>query len=333
MSTRFSEPRTAPQPLPVQLPVLDRGYVRLEDVMGTDLTPVNDARASYMKRSDALTDRDVRLLDFLATNEHTSPFRGGFVKLEIKAPIMVAREWFKYRIGSHHTVDTAQFLGVEIPEEFLWTGQGDDGGHGMMADAMQSRNEASRRYVTLPPEYYTPSWWRGKPARGKQGSGAPVADELQRKWTARWLERQEQSLKDFEEALADGLAPEQARLFLYAYGLYTVWRWTASIQSVAWFLHQRDDGKEPGAPEDEPAPNPHGLGAQWEIRQYARAVRKLVEPLFPHSLPRLLAYYNSATNTRAVLSEMTVGELRELLADAPDDARAADILQSKQAAR
>src|SRR5690606_41598507 len=67
--------------------------------------------------------------------------------------------------------------------------------------------------------------------------------ELQRKWTARWLERQEQSLKDFEEALADGLAPEQARLFLYAYGLYTVWRWTASIQSVAWFLHQRDDGK------------------------------------------------------------------------------------------
>src|SRR5690606_41701350 len=110
--------------------------------MGTDLTPVNDARASYMKRSDALTDRDVRLLDFLATNEHTSPFRGGFVKLEIKAPIMVGREWFKYRIGSHHSVDTAQFLGVEIPEEFLWTGQGDHGGHRMIAFVTQSRKEA-----------------------------------------------------------------------------------------------------------------------------------------------------------------------------------------------
>ncbi len=322
------EPRTAPQPAPQQLPVLDRGYVRVEDVMGTDLTPVNDARASYMKRSDALTDRDVRLLDFLAVNEHTSPFRGGLVKFEIKAPIMVAREWFKYRIGSHHTVDTAQYLGIEIPQEFLWTGQGDDGGHGMMADAMQSRNEASRRYVTLPPEYYTPSFWRGKPARNKQGSGEPVPDELQRKWTARWLERQEQSLKDFEEALADGIAAEQARLFLHAYGLYTVWRWTASIQAVAWFLHQRDDGKEPGAPEDAPAPNPHGLGAQWEIRQYARAVRKLVEPLFPHSLPRLLSYYNNSANTTAMLAGMTVAELRARLAGAPGDVRAADVLAS-----
>ncbi|HEY8418034.1 MAG TPA: FAD-dependent thymidylate synthase [Limnochordales bacterium] len=324
------EPRTAPQPPPHQLPVLDRGYVRLEDVMGTDLTPVNDARASYMKRSDTLTDRDIRLLDFLATNEHTSPFRGGLVKLEIKAPLMVAREWFKYRIGSHHTVDTAQFLGVEIPEELLWTGQGDDGGHGMMADAMQSRNETSRRYVTLPPEYYTPSWWREKPAKAKQGSGGPVADELQRKWTARWLERQEQSLRDFEEALADGIAAEQARLFLHAYGLYTVWRWTASIQAVAWFLHQRDDGKEPGAPEDEPAPNPHGLGAMWEIRQYARAVRKLVLPLFPHSLPRLVSFYDQATNAARLPRDMTVGELRELLAGAADDTPVAELLQKRK---
>lgn len=323
------EPRTAPQPEPHQLPVLDRGYVRLEDVMGTDLTPVNDARASYMKRADALTDRDVRLLDFLARNEHTSPFRGGMVKLEIKAPIMVAREWFKYRIGSHHTVDTAQFLGVELPEELLWTGQGDDGGHGMMADAIQSRNEASRRYVTLPPEYYTPSWWRERPPKAKQGSGGPVADHLQQKWTRRWLERQEQSLADFEEALADGIAAEQARLFLYAYGLYTVWRWTASIQAVAWFLHQRDDGKQPGAPEDDPAPNPHGLGAMWEIRQYARAVRQLVEPLFPHSLPRLVAYYNGATNTTRLPAGMTAGELRAVLGDANDDTPVADILRKR----
>ncbi|MBO8141341.1 MAG: FAD-dependent thymidylate synthase [Firmicutes bacterium] len=288
--------------------------------MGTDLTPVNDARASYMKRSETLKDRDIRLLDFLAENEHTSPFRGGLVKLEIKAPLMVAREWFKYRIGSHHTVDTAQFLGVEIPEEFFWTGQGDDGGHGMMADPMQSRNEASRRYVTLPPEYYTPSWWRAKPAKGKQGSSGPVAEELQRKWAARWVERQEQSLRDFEEALADGIAAEQARLFLHAYGLYTVWRWTASIQAVAWFLHQRDDGKEPGAPEETPAPNPHGELAMWEIRQYARAVRKLVEPVFPHSLPRLLSFYNSATNGIKLPPDVTVGQIRDWIRDWPDDA-------------
>jgi thymidylate synthase (FAD) len=322
MSTT-QEPRTRPQPEPHLLPVLDRGYVRIEDAMGTDLTPVNDARASYMKRSEQLTQKDIRLLDFLAVNEHTGPYRGGMLKLEIKAPLMVAREWFKYRIGSQHTTDTAQYLGVEIPEELLWTGQGDDGGHGLMADPMQGRNETSRRYVTIEPEYYTPLWWRTSPEKGKQGSGGPAADHLQKKWTARWLQRQEQSLQDFEEALADGLAAEQARLFLYGYGLYTVWRWTASIQSVAWFLHQRDDGKEPGADDDGPAPNAHGLNAQWEIRQYARAVRKLTEPLFPHSLPKLREFYNNATNSLKLPAGMTVQELLAALKAAGIQADAA----------
>lgn len=308
MSTH-NEPRTRPQPEAHMLPVLDRGYVRIEDAMGTDLTPVNDARASYNKRSEELTQKDIRLLDFLAVNEHTGPYRGGMLKLEIKAPLMVAREWFKYRVGSQHTSDTTQFLGVEVPEELLWTGQGDDGGHAMMADLMQGRNETSRRYVTIDPEYYTPLWWRTSPAKGKQGSGGPAAPDLQQKWTARWLQRQEQSLQDFEEALGDGLAAEQARLFLFGYGLYTVWRWTASIQSLAWFLHQRDDGKEPGADEESPAPNQHGLNAQWEIRQYARAVRKLTEPIFPYSLPRLREFYNDATNSLRLPPGMTAQDL------------------------
>ena len=295
--------------------MLDRGYVRLEDSMGTDLTPVNDARVSYAKRAERFTPRDERLLDFLARNEHTGPFRGGMVKLEIKAPLMVAREMFKYRIGSAHTVDTVAYLGVEIPSELLWTGQGDDGGHGFPVDALQGRNEVSRRYVTLEPEYYTPAFWRGRPASGKQGSGTRVPDAVQHKWAARWARRQEDSLRDFEEALADGVAAEQARLFLHAYGLYTTWRWTASIQGVCWLLHQRDDGRPVGLDEG-PATNPHGEAAQWEIRQYARAIRALVAPLFPRSLPRLLAYYNAATTDLRLPAGTTVDELAAVLAAA-----------------
>jgi thymidylate synthase (FAD) len=300
--------------------VLDRGYIRVEEVMGSDLSVVNDARASFARRSEALDERDARLLQYLAAHEHTSPFRGAVVRLEVKAPLMVARHWFKYRVGSHHTGDTAEYLGVEFPECLLWAGQGDDGGHGLMSDTLQARNEVSRRYVTLEPEYYMPAWWRGAPARRKQGSAGPVKASLQKKWSARWLRRQEQSIRDFNEALIDGLAPEQARVFLYAYALYTVWRWTASLQAVVWFLHQRDDGRPAAHGEDgAPAGNQHGLGAQWEIRCYARALRALLEPLFPRSLPLLLSFYNGTTNDLRLPPDMTLGQLLDRLRQAGVD--------------
>jgi thymidylate synthase (FAD) len=294
------------------IPVLDRGYVRIEETMGDDLSAVNDARVSFGRRSATMGDREARLLRYLAMHEHTSPFRGAVVRLEIKAPIMVARHWFKYRVGTHHTGDTAEYLGVEIPECLLWTGQGDDGGHGM-SDLLQSRNEVSRRYVTLEPEYYMPTWWRGASVSCKQGSAGPVRSSLQEKWSARWLLRQRQSIEDFREALRDGLAPELARVFLYAYALYTEWRWTASLQSVAWFLHQRDDGRPLSDAGKAPAANPHGDSAQWEIRCYARAVRTLLKPRFPRSLPLLLDFYNGATNDLRLPADMTLGQFLERL--------------------
>jgi thymidylate synthase (FAD) len=252
--------------------VLERGYVRLVDWMGDDLSVTNAARASYMKEATKLRPPDARLIAFLAEHGHWSPFRHAVVQLEIKAPMMVGRQWFKYRIGSSHTPDTAELLGVEVPEALLWQGQGDDGGHGT-GDLLQGRNEASRRYVTLPPEFYVPQGdeWRSKPANSKQGSGPPVADDLGGEATRRLLATIERGVADYEWALAQGICAEQARLFLPAYGLMTVWRWTASIQAVAHFLKQR-----------------LGEDAQTEIQAYAQAVRDLVQPLFVHSLPRLL---------------------------------------------
>src|SRR5690606_33909932 len=80
-------------------------------------------------------------------------------------------------------------------------------------------------------------------------------------------------LEAYEFALEAGVAPEQARLFLPAYGMYTIWRWSASLQSVLHFLSQRlaDD-------------------AQWEIRQYAEVVLHFVEKLFPITTQAWLKY-------------------------------------------
>ncbi|HEX2184264.1 MAG TPA: FAD-dependent thymidylate synthase [Chloroflexota bacterium] len=252
--------------------VLNLGYCRLVDWMGDDLSVTNAARASYMKEVKKLRPADERLIGYLAEHGHTSPFRHAMVQLELKAPFMVARQWFKYRVGSAHSADTVELLGIEIPEALLWLGQGDDGGSGF-GDLLQGRNEASRRYVTLAPEFYVPeaTAWRSKPEQSKQGSGAPVPEPVGREAMRRLLETIERGVEGYEWALANGICAEQARLFLPAYGLMTVWRWTASVQGVAHFLKQRlaDD-------------------AQAEIQQYARAVRDLVLPLFPHSLPRLM---------------------------------------------
>lgn len=280
---------------PTITPCLDKGYVRLvtytprdmvalEDAIARrdmdaarallcdhDLTPVNTARASFMKESTSFEPRDARLLRFLATAEpvpHDSPFRHAVMTFEVKAPLMVARQWFKYRVGSRHGPDAAELVGA--PQAALdWLGGvGDDGG---FDDMLYARNEASRRYITIEPEFYVPAVWRGAPANARQGSAAPLPDDEAMRQTARLRGTILAALDGYHAALAAGVCAEEARLFLPAYALYTVWRWTASLQAVCHFLTQRLDSH-----------------AQSQIREYARAVYRLAEPRFPRSIAALV---------------------------------------------
>ncbi|SFS42230.1 FAD-dependent thymidylate synthase [Paenibacillus sp. 453mf] len=195
--------------------VLDKGYVRLVNHMGSDLTIVNAARVSYAKESTSLSDRDVRLIQFLAREGHTSPFRHVMLQFEVYAPLMVARQWWKYVIGSGHMEGTG--------------------------DSMEAWNESSRRYITEEPEFYIPHHheWRSTPENSKQGSGDPLSIEEGTKLTQELLEYIELGVQKYEEALKRGACAEQARLFLPSYGMYIRWYWTASLQSVCHFLNQR----------------------------------------------------------------------------------------------
>lgn len=192
-----------------KIDVLDKGYVRLVNVMGSDLTVVNAARTSYAKESTELSEKDVRLIKFLAKESHTSPFRHAFLQFEVYAPLMVARQWWKYVVGSDHTMDS-------------W-------------------NESSRRYITEEPTFYVPSFneWRSKPENSKQGSGDYVPFEIGNPATKRLMESIDKQLADYEWALENGICAEQARLFLPAYGLYVRWYWSTSLQGVCHFLSQR----------------------------------------------------------------------------------------------
>lgn len=195
----------------MQIDVLDKGYVRLVDTMGNDLSVVNAARVSYDKESSVLEDKDIKLINFLIKENHTSPFRHAALTFEIYAPLFVARQWWKYAVASTH-----------VDDQNGW-------------------NESSRRYITESEEFYIPAsnQWRSRPESSKQGSGQPIVKELGEEYTRLLRLSIARATKQYRAAMEDGIAPEIARLFLPAYAMYVRWRWTVSLQGLMTFLDQR----------------------------------------------------------------------------------------------
>ena len=198
--------------------VLDNGFVQYVDHMGDDLTIANAARVSFNKMSDwegeqhwtgtvsgkKLSDRDQKLIKYLATHKHWTPFAHPQITLRIKAPIFVRTQLFKHKVG-------------------------------------MTENEVSRRYVSDPPSVYFPRW-RGKPTNGaKQGSEdcMPLDDDyntVNRHYEITVRE----ALLTYDELLKRGVAPEQARAVL-PQGTYTEWWWTGSLSAFARVFTQRSD--------------------------------------------------------------------------------------------
>lgn len=217
--------------------VLDKGYVKLVTHMGSDLSIVNAARVSFDRESKELNKNDKRLIDYLIKNNHDSPLRHAYLTIEIYAPLMVARQAWKHVVGI-----------ASLEEGSSW-------------------NESSRRYVTEEPEFYIPDPWRSAPDNKKQGSGERVDDNLNTFYDDMLDNYIHDGMKLYSRAMEDGIAPEQARLFLPAYGMYVRWRWTASLNALLHFISLRLDEH-----------------AQWEIREYAQGFKNIISQYFPYTL-------------------------------------------------
>jgi thymidylate synthase (FAD) len=184
--------------------------------MGNDLEVANAARVSFDKRSELdmtglLKSKDKKLIDFLWKEEHTSPFRHCVLSFEIYAPLMVARQHWKYAVAS------------------------------TFVDDQNGWNESSRRYITEEPAFYIPTAedWRSAPENSKQGSGEPINYGLGIELTMRLFNLIEAAEQEYNNALDMGVCAEQARLFLPAYGMYVRYRWTTSLHGIMHFLQQR----------------------------------------------------------------------------------------------
>jgi len=185
------------------------------DHMGNDLTTVNAARVSFGKKSGwdwedyddgrvdyILSDKDTKLVHYLAKHGHYSPFGHCFASFHIKAPIFVARQLVKH--------------------EYL------------------RMNEISRRYVDSEPEFYVPEVWRGRSKDKKQGSSSEriwteatlVRIDYNEYDGATYRELNDVALDVYNDLLGDGVAPEMARMVL-PQSMYTEWYWSGSMDAFA----------------------------------------------------------------------------------------------------
>ncbi len=217
-----------------EITVLDKGFVRLVDAMGSDLSVVNAARVSFGKRKETFEEGDKKLIKYLATHEHTSPFRHAYVQFHVKAPIFVFRQWMKHQVGC-------------------------------------SWNEISGRYVEFADEeYFVPATFRQQAKVNKQGSEGEIEEGNREAAMKAYLDACRESVAQYKKMLELGVCREQARCVL-PLGLYSEVYWTTSLQAVAHFIRLRSESH-----------------AQWEIQEYAHAVRSLIEDRFSASLSALL---------------------------------------------
>ncbi len=181
--------------------VLDKGHVKLLDMMGDDMTPVRAARVSYDDELKGI-EQDTKLLKFLLTNRHTSPFEQVILTWEMKMPIFVARQIVRHRTAS--------------------------------------LNEVSQRYTELdPPEFYIPEEFRHQDTVNKQGSTNEWindGDFMRTEMEAQYKEAH--SL--YRLMINYGVAREQARIVL-PLATYTKWIWTNDLHNTLHFLSLRMD--------------------------------------------------------------------------------------------
>jgi len=174
--------------------VLDKGYVQLLDTFGDDLTVVNAARVSYNKEVTDLTQKDAKLIKYLAEHNHVTPFFHPQIRMRLKMPIFVAREWYRHQIGF-------------------------------------ARNEVSRRYVDYEPEMYLPAEVRARDVKLKQGSKAESVHQNPLA-VAMIQDINDRALETYTELLTMGTAPEVARTVL-PQGMYTEFIETGSLAAYA----------------------------------------------------------------------------------------------------
>ena len=182
--------------------VLDHGFVRLDDCMADDLSVVNAARVSFARRKEAMDESDEGLIRFLLRERHGTPFEHNSFRFHVRAPIFVAREWFRHRVGSF--------------------------------------NEFSMRYARATDDFYVPEPEDVRTQVGKPGSYSfePVDPALAEATREELRAVYDAAYATYERLVERGVARELARLVMPV-AAYTEFYWTINARSLMNFVSLR----------------------------------------------------------------------------------------------
>jgi len=188
-------------------PVLDHGFIRVIDYMGDDAAIVQAARVSYGAGTKHVSN-DEGLIRYLMRHWHSTPFEMCEVKLHVKLPVFVARQWIRHRTANV--------------------------------------NEYSARYSILDREFYIPepAQLAAQSTVNNQGRGAVLGGEEAARVLALLKSDAAQMYDHYEEMLSQdgqqGLARELARMNL-PMNIYTQWYWKTDLHNLFHFLRLRAD--------------------------------------------------------------------------------------------
>jgi thymidylate synthase (FAD) len=194
------------------MPVLDHGFIRVVDYMGDDSSVVQAARVSY-GRGTRMVSEDGALIRYLLRHRHTTPFEMAEIKLHVKLPIFVARQWIRHRTASV--------------------------------------NEYSARYSILDKEFYVPAkeHLAVQSTSNRQGRGETL-DEERAAEVLEMLRNDAETVyrhylamlgeEDAGQSAGPGLARELARMNL-SLNFYTQWYWKVDLHNFMNFLRLRTD--------------------------------------------------------------------------------------------
>lgn len=246
--------------------VLDHGYVRLVDHMGSDLSIVRAARVSHDAawRTGLDAGKDEKLINFLMEHHHNTPFEMVEFCFEVKLPIFVVRQWHRHRTWSY--------------------------------------NEVSARYTELPAEFYVPDLDKIGTQDKKNHQSRKIQDQdLTRQMRTQhlaeygliqsrnlYIDKCKEAFEHYKFILDRGWPREIARCVL-PFSMYTKMFAKVDLHNLFHFLGERL------------AP-----GAQYEIRVYAQALLELIKPIVPVAVEaweRKLAGYDKVDDLQKQLSE------------------------------
>lgn len=184
-----------------RIPVLDHGYVVPLDYMGNDSAVVQAARVSI---GPGVTTQmsDSALIRYLMRERHTSPFEMCEIKLQVRLPIFVARQWIRHRTANV--------------------------------------NEVSARHSVLPSQFYTPApgEWAEQSLTNKQGRAGVVPGTVAFRAGKEYRDAMDTAQDAYEQMIEAGISREQARMVLPV-STYTEWQWKTDLHNLLGFLSLR----------------------------------------------------------------------------------------------